>query len=180
MGPRRCVDALRPMMWGFHNLSGNTVLWMYSCRMCGKEKKPALEQEPGSQSSFSHPLFIYKPQFCNVCKTSCFQWFTFNNTKSWKYHSIWHSLNIKNRFIHLYLLIKSNWNGRGDINKSERIFTFEVSKKKIKKEIWTNPPTTFILHQSASDLNWSWSWSFSVWARHTWTGRRQQKKKKNH
>lgn len=98
-----------------------------------------------------HPFFIYKPQFCNVCKTSCFQWFTFNDTKSWKYHSIWHSLNIKNIFIHIYLLIKSNWTGHGDINKNKAIFTFEVKKKKnvLKR---TKTPQHSFLHKSASDL----------------------------
>lgn len=109
-----------------------------------------------------HPFFIYKPQICNVCKTSCFQWFTFKDTKSWKYHQIWHSLDIKNIFIHIYLLIKSNWNGHGDINKNWAIFTFEVNKnkKKTKNKIkfgWENNkrknnPTTFILYKSASDF----------------------------
>ena len=54
------------------------------------------------------------------------------------------------------MLIKSNWNGHGDINKNWAIFTFEVQKTK-QNQIWLreknkNNPITFILHKSASDF----------------------------
>lgn len=51
------------------------------------------------------------------------------------------------------MLIKSNWNGHGDINKNETIFTFEVKKQnKIKFGKENKNSTTFILHKSATDL----------------------------